>query len=119
MIEAVIKRPDLDADALQSILAASKLKPETRRDLQTDLRFPWDGDPAASIRTLGGIIEFLHEEQELLAEIDDVRRIVKSDMSNAEYLALDQRRTALYAQKAALYERGFELGGGESDWRLN
>ena len=119
MIEAVIKRPGLDADALQSILAASKLKPETRRDIQTDLRFPWDADPAASIRTLGGIIEFLHEEQELLAEIDDVLRTVKSDMSNAEYLALDQRRTALYAQKAALYERGFELGGGESDWRLN
>ncbi|QNE30922.1 DNA primase [Sphingomonas sp. NBWT7] len=116
MIEAVIQRPGLDADALQSILLASKLKPETRHDIQTDLRFPWDADPASSIRTLGGMVEFVHEEQDLLREIDAVNRAVRADPSAEEYLALDRTRSALYAQKAALYDRGFELGGGDSDW---
>ncbi len=113
MVEAVVQRPGLEYDALQSILDASNLKPRTRRDIQIDLRFPWDADPALAIRTLGGLIEFIYEEQELLQEIDKVAAKVHGHMNDNEYLALDQQRSALYAQKHALYERGYLLGGGD------
>ncbi len=113
MVEAVIKRPGLDDDALRAILNASNLKPRTRKDIQIDLLFPWDADPASAVRTLGGLIEFIYEEQELLEEIELVRAKVHGHMNDNEYLALDQRRSALYAQKHALYERGYLLGGGD------
>jgi DNA primase len=113
MVEALVKNPGLDDDALQSILDGSNLKPQSRRDIQTDLRFPWDADPALAVRTLGGLIEFIYEEQELLQEIDKVAAKVHGHMNDNEYLALDQQRSALYAQKHALYERGYLLGGGD------
>ncbi|WP_082898293.1 DNA primase [Sphingomonas sanguinis] len=113
MVNALIKQPDLEYDALESILIASKLKPTTRIDIQTDLRFPWDQRPEDAIRTLGGMVEFLHEEQELLAEIADVERRVRQYRSDDEYVALDRRRSALYASKMNLYDRAFQLGGGD------
>ncbi len=115
MVEAVIQRPGLDDDALRSILLASKLKPKTRHDLQVDLLFPWDVDPSLAVRTLGGLVEFLQDEQALEAEIASVAGRLHGDMTSEEYLALDQERTALYAQKMALYELAFQLGGGDSE----
>ncbi|HEX8420666.1 MAG TPA: DNA primase [Sphingomonas sp.] len=112
MVEAVIQRPGLDDDALEAILVASKLKPQTRRDIQTDLIFPWDVDPALAVRTLGGLVEFIHEEQELLKEIAEVAAKVREDMTAEDYLALDRQRSALYEQKAKLYDLGYRLGGG-------
>ena len=113
MVEAIINRPTLDDDALQAILVASKLKPQSRRDIQTDLRFPWDVDPAVAVRTLGGLIEFIYDEQTLLVEIDAVAKRISVATSNEEYLALDRERSALYANKHALYEHGYQLGGGD------
>lgn len=115
MVEAIIKTPDLDDDALKSILIASKLKPQSRHDIQVDLRFPWDVEPAQAVRTLGGLIEFLHEEQMLLREIAEVQARVHGNMDQAEYLALDQERSALYARKLALYDSAYQLGGGDDD----
>jgi DNA primase len=115
MVEAIIHRPGLDDDALQSILVASKLKPQTRHDIQVDLIFPWDVEPAHAVRTLGGLVEFLHEEQDLFAEIADVERRVHGGMTDDEYLRLDHERSALYARKMALYEHAFHLGGGDSE----
>jgi DNA primase len=114
LIDAVIERPDLDDDALISILESSRLKPQTRLDIQSDLRFPWDTQPAMAVRTLGGLIEFLLEEQELLAELDRLNGRAHSEMAMDEYLALDRERTALYARKAELYEFAYRLGGGET-----
>ena len=118
MVEAVIQRPHLDDDALKAILVASNLKPTTRLDIQTDLRFPWDQKPADAIRTLGGLIEFISEEEELLSALDAVDARLRLDMTSDEYLALDRERTYLYAQKMALYERAYQLGGGDADTNL-
>ena len=113
LVDAVIQRPDLDDDALIAILESSKLKPQTRIDIQTDLRFPWDTAPATAIRTLGGLIEFLFEEQELLAELDRLNARAHTEMALDEYLSLDRERTALFEKKAELYEFAFKLGTGE------
>ncbi|MES2001714.1 MAG: DNA primase [Pseudomonadota bacterium] len=113
LVEAVIERPDLDDDALIAILESSKLKPKTRRDIQTDLLFPWDSQPATAVRTLGGLIEFLFDEQELLAELDRVNAQAHSEMALDEYLSLDRERAALFERKAELYEFAYKLGTGE------
>ncbi len=114
IVDAVIDRPHLDDDALIAILESSKLKPKTRFDIQTDLRFPWDAQPATAIRTLGGLIEFLFEEQELITELDRLSSRAHGEMALDEYLALDREREALYARKAELYEFAYRLGGGET-----
>ena len=115
MVEAVIERPYLDDDALKAILLASNLRPETRRDLQTDLRFPWDVEPSEAVRTLGGLIEFLHDEQDLEAEIARVAAQVNGELTSEAYLELDRERQTLFAQRAVLYERGYQLGGGDGE----
>ena len=114
MIDAVVQRPGLDDDALKAILSASNLKPLTRRDIQTDLRFPWDVDPGQAVRTLGGLIDFLSEEQDLNAEIEAMSARVSGDLTNDAYLELDRERQGLFAHRAALYERGYQLGGGDN-----
>jgi hypothetical protein len=113
LIEAVIQRPDLDDDALIAILESSKLRPQSRIELQTDLRFPWDTQPATAIRTLGGLIEFLFDEQELLAELERLNAQAHSEMELDEYLTLDRERAALFERKAELYEFAYKLGTGE------
>ena len=113
LVEAVIQRPDLDDDALIAILESSKLKPQTRIDIQTDLRFPWDTQPATAVRILGGLIEFLFDEQELLAELDRLNARAHSEMELDEYLSLDRERAALFERKAELYEFAYKLGTGE------
>jgi DNA primase len=113
LVEAVIQRPDLDDDALIAILEASNLKPRTRTEIQTDLRFPWDTQPATAVRTLGGLIEFLLEEQELLAELDRLNARADREMELDEYLTLDRERAALFEKKAELYEFAYKLGTGE------
>jgi DNA primase len=113
LVDAVIHRPDLDDDALIAILESSRLKPQTRIDIQTDLRFPWDAQPAMAVRTLGGLIEFLFEEQELLAELDRLNARAHIGMALDEYLSLDRERSALFERKAELYEFAYKLGTGE------
>jgi hypothetical protein len=113
LVEAIIQRPDLDDDALISILESSRLKPQTRIDIQADLRFPWDTQPATAIRTLGGLIEFLFDEQELLAELDRLNARAHTEMELDEYLSLDRERAALFERKAELYEFAYKLGTGE------
>jgi len=113
LVDAVIHRPHLDDDALIAILESSRLKPQTRIDIQTDLRFPWDAQPATAIRTLGGLIEFLFEEQELLAELDRLSARAHTEMALDEYLSLDRERAALFTRKAELYEFAYKLGTGE------
>jgi DNA primase len=113
LLEAVIHRPDLDDDALIAILESSKLKPQTRIDIQADLRFPWDSQPATAVKTLGGLIEFLFDEQELLAELDRLHARAHSEMELDEYLSLDRERAALFEKKAELYEFAYKLGTGE------
>ena len=113
LLDAVIHRPDLDDDALIAILASSRLKPQTRIDIQTDLRFPWDAQPATAVRILGGLIEFLFEEQELLAELDRLSARAHGEMALDEYLSLDRERAALFDRKAELYEFAYKLGTGE------
>lgn len=115
MVEAVIRSPGLDDDALKAILVASKLKPETARDIQTDLRFPWDVEPEQAVRTLGGLIEFLSEERELNAEIEAVTARINVDLSSEDYLALDRERQALFEARLTLYNFGYRLGGGETE----
>jgi DNA primase len=113
LVEAVIQRPDLDDDALIAILESSRLKPQTRIDIQNDLRFPWDTQPTTAIRTLGGLIEFLFDEQELLAELDRLSARAHGEMELDEYLSLDRERAALFEKKAELYEFAYKLGTGE------
>ncbi len=113
LVDAVIQRPNLDDDALIAILESSKLKPRTRTDIQTDLRFPWDTQPAEAVRTLGGLIEFLFDEQELLAELDRLNARAHGEMALDEYLSLDKERAALFEKKTELYEFAYKLGSGE------
>jgi DNA primase len=113
LVEAVIDRPHLDDDALIAILESSRLKPQTRVDIQSDLKFPWDVQPATAVRTLGGLIEFLFEEQELLAELERLGGRAHTEMELDEYLELDKERAALFARKAELYEFAYKLGSGE------
>ena len=113
LVDAVIQRPDLDDDALIAILESSRLKPQSRIDIQTDLRFPWDTQPGTAVRTLGGLIEFLFEEQELLAELDRINARAHGEMELDEYLTLDRERAALFERKAELYEFAYRLGTGE------
>jgi DNA primase len=115
MVEAVIKKPDLDDDALIAILESSKLKPRTRVDIQSDLRFPWDVDPATAVRVLGGMILFLRDEQELFEEIARVEARIRADLNYTQYLELDRERSGLYERKRDLYETAYRLTRDETE----
>ena len=118
LVEAAIKRPGLEDDALRAILEASKLKPQSRRDIQTDLRFPWDIDPDHAVKTLGGMIDFLFEEQELIRELERLQARLTDDATMEEYLALDRQRAAILERKSALYEAGYHLGSPDAESSL-
>lgn len=117
LVEAVIQRPGLDEDAVQSILRANRLKPQSRIDMQSDLRFRWHVQPGEAVRMIGSLVEFLHEEQELLAELDAVTKRINDDPSLAAYDELEQRRAALRSRYRALHESAYLAGnaGGESE----
>jgi len=117
LVEAVITRPTLDEDAIRSILEAHRLKPQTRIDLQKDLRFRWHLRPAEGIRLIGTLIEILMDEQELLAELRDLDKAVNDNHSLAAYDEMEGRRAALRLKVRELYERAYLAGnaGGESE----
>lgn len=110
LVEAVIQRPGLDDDAIQSILAANRLKQQTRIDLCADLRFRWDAEPATAVRALGGLVEFLVEEQEILAELESLTVRIKADTALEHYELLEQARAALRARQAKLMESAYLAG---------
>ncbi|MBX9796116.1 DNA primase [Sphingomonas sp.] len=110
LVEAVIKRPGLDEDAIQSILTANRLKPQSRADLCADLRFRWDAEPASAVRALGGLVEYLVEEQEILAELEELTARITADTALEHYEALEQARAALRARQSALYETAYLAG---------
>lgn len=115
LLDGIVRHPHLEDDALESILVASNLKPKTRIDIQTDFRFRWDIDPTAAVRSLGGMVMFLHDEQDLIAEIEAVEKRISDDLGYDQYLTLDQRRSELYARKRDLYESAYTLSRYENE----
>lgn len=117
LMEAVITRPTLDVDGVWSILQAHRLKPQTRIDLQKDLRFRWDVRPADGIRMIGTLVEILIDEQDLLGELKDLDRAINDNHSLAAYDEIEARRAALRLRVRELYERAYLAGsaGGESE----
>nr|WP_294850875.1 DNA primase [uncultured Sphingomonas sp.] len=115
LLDGTVRHHGLEDDALEAILAASNLKPKTRVNIQSDLRFRWDVDPSDAVRSLGGMIMFLHDEQDLVAEIEAVQKRISDDLGYDQYLALDQRRSELYALKRELYESAYRLSRYENE----
>ena len=58
---------------------------------------------------------FLHDEQELISEIERLERRISDDLGYDQYLALDQERSALYARKRELYESAYRLTRDDSE----
>ena len=115
MIEAIIRHPRLDDDALQAHLTADRVSKREAIDIQTDLRFPWFVEPELAKRTLVGMAEFLHDEQDLLNEIEAYKVRLGEDLTAEDFASIHLALAGAYERKQRLYDYANHLGGGDSE----